>query len=202
MRKWNRFRELLDNTSINIPNGKSGNWSVSTFEVSEQDEKFGELRAMISSSSRGRYVPKGIYKALKCGSEIVMSNTPDEVRDQQDFLEMARGRILINGLVLGFTLMAALNKVDAAGNPVVKDATVIEISKEVIELVGPSFSSDDRVHIINADAMKYKADGKFDAAWHDIWSNICADNLNDMHRLHRKYGNKTKWQGSWCRDVL
>lgn len=57
------------------------------------------------------------------------------------------------------------------------------------------------MQIINADAFAYKPpkSKRYGAVWHDIWANICADNLPEMHKLHRKYGRIADWQGSWCR---
>ena len=37
---------------------------------------------------------------------------------------------------------------------------------------------------------------------HDIWDDICLDNLETMATLHRKYGRRCDWQGSWKRDWL
>ena len=52
-----------------------------------------------------------------------------------------------------------------------------------------------------ADALEYKPPRgeQYDVVWHDIWPNICTDNLPEMHKLHRKYGRRCNWQGSWCR---
>jgi hypothetical protein len=38
--------------------------------------------------------------------------------------------------------------------------------------------------------------------WHDIWLDLCTDNLEGMGKLHRKYGRRTDWQGSWEKDRL
>ena len=63
------------------------------------------------------------------------------------------------------------------------------------------YIKDKRVTIINADAFEWKPpkDQRYDVVWHDIWDNICGDNLPEMTKLHRKYGKKTDWQGSWCK---
>jgi hypothetical protein len=180
-----------------IPEGKSGDWSIQRFTVSKEAERFGQLRAMISSSSRGRYVPTGTYIKLVHSNEIVMSNTPDELNDCREFLYKAKGNVLINGLGLGMVLEACLVK------PEVTHVTVVEISQDVINLVGLFFKEKygDRLTIINADALEYKPTkgSRFGAVWHDIWNNICADNLYEMKKLHRKYGRKSDWQGSWGR---
>jgi hypothetical protein len=180
---------------IDVPDGISGKWKVETINISGEDAKWDIMRACISSSSGGRYVPEGVYKYLKRGDVVVMSNTPDEIRDQLGFVYNATGDVLINGLGLGVTLKLILAK------PEVTSVTVIEKSEDVIKLVSPTYLIDKRVNIINADAMEYKPPKgkKFNAVWHDIWDYICGNNINDMIKLHRRYGNRTKWQGSWAR---
>ncbi len=172
-----------------IPDGKSGEWEINTFEVGKR-----ELSQMISLFKTGRGVPNGIYKRLMRGKEVIMSNTPDEIRDFSHFVYSAKGNILINGLGLGCVIKALLEK------PEVTKITVIEKSNDVINLVAPYFK-DNRLKIINADAFDYKpAKGdKFNFVWHDIWDYICADNLPEMATLHRKYARKTEWQDSWAK---
>jgi len=174
---------------IDVPDGISGDWRVESFEVSSDD-----FIQRLSAMKTGRYVPGGTYKRLMCGDTCVMSNTPDEIRDFSDFVCTAKGDILVNGLGLGVLLKALLNKPD------VLSVTVIEKSKDVIDLVSPSYK-DDRVTIINADAYEYQPPkGKrYYAVWHDIWNHICADNLDGMKKLHRKYGRRADYQESWCR---
>jgi hypothetical protein len=199
MMTWKKIFDLPKIVPVNVPDGMSGPWEIYSYSVSEQDEKFGFLRAMVSGSRR--FVPAGSYKGLKRNNNIIMSNTPDEVRDCFGFFREAKGKVLINGLGLGIALKAILNKVDDNGNPMVTKVTVIEKSEDVTKLVAPSFENDKRVTIINDDALTYKPSGNFDVAWHDIWDDVCADNLKEMHKLHRKYGRKTQWQGSWCRET-
>ncbi len=112
------------------------------------------------------------------------------------FVCRAEGKVLVNGLGLGVLLKALLDKGD------ITEVTVIENSEDVINLVAETYLSDDRVSIIHADAFEWKPPkGKrYDFVWHDIWDYICADNLPDMHKLHRKYGRRTSHQESWCRD--
>ena len=106
-------------------------------------------------------------------------------------------RILINGLGLGVCLAAILE------SDVPEKIVVVEKSEDVIKLVGPTFENDSRVEIIHADALEYKPPKgeKYDAVWHDIWPNICSDNLESMKKLHRKYGRRAAWQGSWARGL-
>ena len=191
---WYRLSELSEIIPIDVPDGQSGDWRVSTFEVSKEAEKMGMMRA-IFSSSRGRYVPAGTYKGLYRGGSVIMSNTPDEVSDLYEFFRAVKGEVLINGLGLGVALRVILDKVNEKGNPVVTGVTVVEFSEDVIQLVAPAFKSDPRVHIVHVNALEYRPvcpkSGKFDAVWHDIWDDITSENLPEMKRLHRKYGSKS-----------
>lgn len=190
-----------ENYKVNIPVGKSGVWRVEKFSVTPKDEKLERLRAMFSSSSRGRFVPAGKYTRLMRNSTCVMSDTPNEIEDIRVPIMRANGNILINGLGLGVLLGAVLVK------PEVNHVTVIELNKDVIELVGrhyEKFYGNRRLKIINADALEYKPAKAeiYTVVWHDIWDNICADNLPQIKTLHRKYGRHCDWQGSWCREYL
>ena len=180
--------------SVNVPEGSRGKWTVSKFTVSEADAKFSALRAAVKG--RG-YVKAGTYTQLTCqGRGIVMSDTPDERRDHYGAVRKAHGHVLINGLGLGMVLAAVLKREG------VEKVTVVEIDPDVIALVGPTYSSDPRVEIVNASAFDYKPPKgtRYCVVWHDIWDSICGDNLPEMTKLKRKYGKATGWQGCWCED--
>lgn len=174
-----------------IPDGISGDWRVETFVVPKND-----LSQSLSMMRSGRGVPSGEYKRLMRGDVIVMSNTPDELSDCRHFMIYAKGSVLINGLGLGCVVKVLLEKPD------ITKITVIEKSEDVINLVQPHFH-DSRLNIIHADSFDYKPPKgeKFDFVWHDIWDYICADNLEEMGKLHRKYGRRCKWQDSWAKDL-
>ena len=106
------------------------------------------------------------------------------------------GNILINGLGLGCAVAGCLTF------PNVNKITVIEISTNVIQLVAPSYKNDPRVEIIESDAYEWKAPrgSRWSIVWHDIWDSICADNIEGMTKLHRRYGKRSDVQASWCRD--
>lgn len=183
---------------VDVPDGKSGAWEVSTFEVSEADARFENIRTAFKPGCRT--ISPGKYKRLTRNGNVIMSNTPAEISDHLMFMFKAKvdgGDILINGLGLGVALTKILE------SDKVKSVTVIEKSKDVINLVAPTFAHDKRVNIIHADAFEWKPpkDKRYDAVWHDIWDNICTDNLPEMTKLHRKYGRRVKWQGSWCKEL-
>lgn len=175
---------------IEVPDGVSGEWSVVSFTVQEK-----ELSQMISMFKTGRGVPAGNYKRLMRSGVVVMSNTPDEIRDFWHFVCKAKGHVLVNGLGIGVLLKALLNK------PEVTKITVIEKSADVIKLVADTYLGDSRVNIINADAFDYvpPKGERYDAVWHDIWDYITSENLPEMTKLHRKYGRRADYQESWCK---
>lgn len=182
---------------VNVPDGKSGDWEVSTIDISENEARFHNLRCAIKRESVSMIEP-GTYKRLTNGGEVVMTNTPMEVRTHRAFIRAAHGRVLLNGLGLGMVLSAILAK------PEVESVTVIEISPDVIRLTGPTFASDPRVRIIEADAFEWKPEPgeKFDCVWHDVWNDICRGNLPGMKKLVRKYAKRAKFQGCWSRELL
>jgi len=209
-----------DDYRVDIPEGESGQWSVKRFTVSEEEAKFERLRAVISFSGGGRGVPAGTYTGLYHRNSVVMSDTPNEIRDHLGFIIRAKGRVLIHGLGLGMCAAAVLKKEE------VTHVTVVEKSPDVIKLVGPSmvalakekagkacvlrsgtghFDLGEPVLTIKLDdcfTWKPKKGERWDVVWHDVWDDICTDNLPEMAKLHRRFGRRCDWQGSWCRDRL
>jgi len=80
---------------------------------------------------------------------------------------------------------------------------VIELSEDVIKLVEPHLKErwGERLTVIHANALIWQPPkgAKYDMVWHDIWPTICTDNKETMTTLHRRYGRRAKWQGSWAR---
>lgn len=184
----------MNEIKVEVPDGKSGDWEVSTFEIDEAGAKMYNLRDNINNRNRG--VKVGTYKKLTYKNNIVASNTPAEIADIRWPIYEAKkrgGRILINGLGLGMIMIPILECKE------IRKITVVEISTDVLNLVAPSYQ-DERIEFIIADALIFKPTGmRFTVVWHDIWDNICSDNLPGMHKLHRKYGRISDWQGSWAR---
>lgn len=182
-----------------VPDGESGPWKIDTFTVSKEEARFESARAIFSGNPIMRVSP-GTYKRLTCkGRGVVMSNTQMEVSTNYEAFRNSKGRVLINGLGLGMLLEAILSK------PEVTYVRVIEKEQDVINLVAPHFASDPRVEIIHADAYEYiPAKGeRFDYCWHDIWDEICYDNLGLMAKLGRRYGKRrSDGQGFWSRDLI
>lgn len=215
------MNELTDKYGVRhwVPEGQIGDWRVKHFTVTPQQSERDVTRAMIQMSAGGRFTPAGDYVALLHGRQLVMSDTPDEIRDHLRFIRQAQGEVLIHGLGLAMCAAAALHKQE------VRHVTVVEQAPEVIELVGRPLAEAlsangnpkrdnwypadmapiqrERFTVIQGDALTWKppTGSQWDVVWHDIWNYLCADNLDDMKRLHRRFGRRTRlWQGSWGRE--
>ena len=184
----------LYNLRVDVPEGQSGNWSVNKFTVAERDWM------ALQYALHGRPVPAGTYTRLlqKGAYNPVMSDTPAELNDHLQFLYQAEGKVLVNGLGLGLVVKGLLL------NPKIVHIDVVEISSDVISLVWPTYASEPLVHLYQADAfsMTWPQDAQWDFAWHDIWSDICTDNLPEITKLKRKYARRVGWQGAWCEGLL
>ena len=189
------YKDIM-NIFVDVPEGEKGDWKISRFEVDEAGASFHNLRCSISGSRRT--IETGIYTKLTRKGCLVMSDTPAEKQDHCYFLYKAKGDILINGLGLGWVVEVLLKMSQ------VTSITVIEISSDLIELVSNHYYSkdiNDKLIIINADALTWKPpkNKRYDVVWNDIWDDICSDNLENMKKLHRRYGRRSDWVGSWCR---
>ena len=165
-------------SDLPVKDGKSGSWTLDTFTITENDAERLAIRADFSGN-QDEFIPAGEYRRLSYNSDVVMSNTPMEIRTCMDFIERATGHVLINGLGLGMVLNAVLMKAD------VTHVTVIEKEQDVINLVAASFADDKRVEIICADAMTFvpPAEVTYDVCWHDIWPQFSMGNLDEMEML-------------------
>lgn len=184
---------------VDVPLGRSGDWSVQKMVVSEDDSKWDSIRGMFGG--HGRFVPSGTYTSLYRNKTLIMSDTPDEIRDHTRFMHRATGRILIAGLGLGMVMQGVARKPD------VTHVTVIEKSIDVINLVEAHYKAKDfgfKLDIICHDIFDYKpARGvAFDYGWFDIWDDLCTDNLNEMTTLARRFLRSVKDKGYWGKELL
>ncbi len=112
--------------------------------------------------------------------------------------------MLIAGLGLGMILWPILNKKE------VESVVVIEQSCDVINLVSPTLPKTKKLSIEQDDIFTWKSKNgtKFNVIYFDIWHDICVDNLDEMAKLHRRFGryldakDPKNWMGSWKREWL
>ena len=191
---------VYEKYKVNLPDMENEKWIVTHFTISEKLD-FENLRL----ARDGRGISPGVYTRLHRKradgtydiNSLVMSDTTAEIRDHLDIIDKAYGRVLLNGLGIGMVLGAVLQ------NPKVTHVDVVEISKELIDLIGPYYKNE-RISFYNADAytIKWPKGTRWDVAWHDIWDELYENNLELMTKLHRKYGRMVDWQDSWGKSFL
>ena len=176
---------------LNLTPGKSGDWEVKKFTVSEEEARWSAVREAINGH-RQRRVTAGTYWMLPERGSLYMSNTPAEVSDHWHFIREAHGKVLIAGLGLGMVVQALLDK------NACERIVVVEKSDDVIRLVGPAYNYPN-VEIVHSNIFDYKPTEHFDYAWFDIWPDISGDQYPEMKRLHRKFARSVTVKDSWCR---
>lgn len=180
-------------------------WRV---EVKTPDSQFaGSSIGSVFRTGRGNLEPgKPVTILYRKPDTVVMSDTPDELSDLLPILIHGHGRVLVNGLGLGCVVKGLLAKDE------VDHIDVVEIDPEIIEHIGPYYE-DERVTIYNDNAftMRWRPGENWNCVWHDVWSTLCTGNLREAdneavpgsyEKLHRKYGGRCDWQGSWGREFL
>jgi len=182
---------------VSVSEGISGDWQVAKIVVSKKNAEIEAIRAPFSG---GRYTPEGNYTRLTYRGSVIMSDTPDEYHDHREPICRARGLVLIHGLGLGMVLQAIARKTE------VEHVLVIEQSIDVLNLVADHYLRmfPGKVDILQGDAYTWPVPKRsyWDVIWHDIWPSLSLDNLPEMTRLHRRFGRRCNWQGSWGKDLL
>lgn len=188
-----------------LPDGESGRVSIRRIVVTEEEARWGILRGGFSGGIS--HIRPGTYTGLYRGDALWMSDTPDEQRDHMGAVmkavRLGAESALVNGLGIGMVLNALLHV------PTMRRVDVVEIDPDVVALVEPHYQriAAERgvelvVHTDDAYTITWPKEARWDIAWHDIWQDATTDNLAEMGTLHRRYGRRVRWQGSWKREYL
>jgi len=190
----------MEDYKVTIPEGELGPWKIERFTINR--DSFFSMRLDMEGRSPG----EGEFTRIMKDGALWMSDTRAEYRDHMFAIAEIRhrgGRILIHGLGIGMVLQAALLA------DTVTHVDVVEIDPDVIALVGPHYEkmaaeNGVELNIVCDDALTHKwpTGSYWDVIWHDIWRDMTEDNLPDMHRLHRSFGRRCFWQGSWGRESI
>ena len=199
------IRNLL---TVDVPEGEYGTAQVQRFEVSQEAAKFDALRGLLGSGAF-RCTPAGTYTQLTVNGRLWMSDTPDERRDHYEPVYHAYRNdsktALVSGLGLGM-VVGALLRLDN-----IEAVTVVELNEDVVHLVGWHYqelaaSLGKSFEVVRGDARDpaklFPSGSYWDVAWHDIWPDLCTDNLDEMAMMSRRYARRTGWQGFWGRELL
>lgn len=199
MQRWKQYQLPED-----FPTGTFGSWTIDRIALEGTELDAANLRLIIGGFCDRTMEPGSYVRLRKEGyCDPIMSDTPAEIRDLYPLVDAVvdwgwNPTVLLHGLGLGVALRAAV--LEGASK-----ITVVEKDKDLLDFVGAYWKDyyRDTVELIHDDAMTWspKRGAKWDIVWHDIWPAITSDNLKDMHKLHRRFGKRSRWQGSWCRNV-
>jgi hypothetical protein len=130
--------------------------------------------------------------------DVVMEDSPNELRKHLPIWLAAKGRVLVTGLGLGCVVRGLL------ASPAVEHVIVVEKDRELIRSVGNEFDEKfnprRRVQLIHDDALTIKLRPEFrcDFAWHDLWIDPAEGNLQKLHmKLFVKFRRHCPRQGAW-----
>ena len=138
-------------------------------------------------------------------NECIMSSNLFERLTNQNFINSAKGDVIIFGLGLGLILFPLLEDEE------INSITVIDNSIDIINTIGPiikNYDVNDKLTIINGDVFTYYQqlnDAKFDVAYFDYWNIVDSTIQTDMETLKELYKNNIKETGQimyWCEDLF
>ena len=169
-----------------LPEWEGENFEVIHVHRNEEQVRMDKIRALFSGSYEYAYQQPGTITVLRDKKgNIIMSDSGMEWNTNREFVRRANGNVLIAGLGLGWIVMVIQDK------PEVDYITVVEKEKEIIEYCKSHWDFYDKVHIACSDIFAYNPDGrKWDTIYFDIWSEVTADNHEQMKTLHRRFGRK------------
>jgi len=187
--------------------GRRGAIQLVKFKISKEAASNENLRQLLNFQMSRRVAPGSFVKLIDVEARALwMSDTPAEIRDLIGLFRAVSvhsngtgATVLLHGLGLGVALNGAF--VEGASH-----VTVVERNDDVIKLVGAQWEKvyGDRLTIIKGDALTHEwpRGAHWDVVWHDIWPDISDLNAETMGTLHRRFGRRSNWQGSWARDVV
>ena len=179
---------------------KQGVATISKIVFNESENILYNMR-LLRDGMREHRMYDGTYVRLHINGELMMSDTAMERITNIDFIENAKGRVLVAGLGVGLILQAVLNKPD------VTEVVVVEKYQDVIDLVAPRFEHP-KLKVVCADIFEYELskEVKFDTIYFDIWAEISTENLDEMRKLHSRFRKnkrtKDSFMDSWYKSRL
>ena len=173
-----------------VPAGEHGEARVEHYIIDDSASSFTRMRQALNPG-RDEFIPVGHYVRLFVRDELVMTDTPMELRSNFSAVSGARGDVLLGGLGIGLVALAVAQK------PGVRSVTVIEKSADVVCLVEDAIRrqlsglQSAGFVVFTADVRTWEPQTRnihrFDYTYLDIWPNICTDDYADHVALRRRY---------------
>lgn len=176
---------------------------IDKFSITEEEAKMANISYMFGGDYALQRISAGEYVKLIVDGVLMMSDTPMERRTNREFIDKAKGDVMIAGLGIGLILENLKPKVESGE---VKSIVIYEKFQDVIDLVYPIYS-DMPLEVRYEDILTYKPPRgeEYDTIYFDIWPDISTDNLPEMALLHQRWKNRKRkdgWMNSWMRDFL
>lgn len=161
-------------------NNKIKNNKIGDFEIKSIDGLKGKIQGYLYSKEDNLDIR---ILELHAPEHVWMRLTPLEIQASYFAIKMARGKVGVVGLGLGYAVE------EMAKKPEVEEITVYEISQEVIDLYYSNFPKNPKINIVCCNA--YEAERKeFDFFYADIYeykitSQIVEDykKFNELHNI-------------------
>lgn len=168
-----------------------GSAGIKLLKISDQMSRMMDLRCAFNNTPEMRISP-GEYVQLFIGPFVTMTDTDLELRTNQEFIDNAKGDILIGGLGIGLLIKNLESKLNSGE---VTSVIIVEKNIDVITLVRPIFSeiiSKYNIKLVNDDIFTWittidSDEVHFDTIYFDIWSCISPDLLEEGYELMMKY---------------
>jgi len=158
---------------VEIPEGKVGEYMIRHIFRDAGKVARSNLRTAMFGGQGDKpleFDRKTQWHELSYDGGVWMTDLPIEQQQHDNELEPVCGRVVVGGLGVGYAanVLAARSSVD--------EVVVVEISKEVVELVGPHVKDPHgKLTIVTADLFDYLKqeaeddDSYFDWGFYDIW---------------------------------
>jgi hypothetical protein len=195
------MREYKDLTKIYPRQLKFGNYIVHQVLVNNYiDDKILNFYNYSDNLEKER-----IVFLLNKSNECIMSSNLFERLTNQNFINSAKGDVIIFGLGLGLILFPLLEDDE------ITSITVIDKSVDIIDNLGPiikNYDVNNKLTIINGDVFTYYQqlnETKFDVMYFDYWNFVDSTIYNDMETLKESYKNNINKTGQimyWCEDLF
>jgi len=169
-----------------------GNWYIEKYKFTDHFQPTAPLYTLNPKD------PLGDYLALVNKDRgVIMTNSPKELSQMNDFVDKCEGTILIAGLGLGIILSRILEKTN------INDIFVVEIDLDVIHMVSPYFANT-KANIIYGDIREIPLYffPYIDYAWMDIWDTNLSDKLGDRHKCINRWKRQVKVVNAWSQDKI
>jgi hypothetical protein len=198
------MREYKDLTEIFPNNLKFGNYVIrNIFADNIIDSNVIEFYNCSSDLKKAHtiFLSTKINDTVQC----VMSSNLFERLTNQNFINAAKGDVIVFGLGLGLILFPLLEDDE------ITSITVIDKSVDIIDNLGPiikNYDVNNKLTIINGDVFTYYQqlnETKFDVMYFDYWNFVDSTIYNDMEILKELYKNNIKETGQimyWCEDLF